>query len=343
VRLWFGLAALFLAAPPTLGDEPVLIDLRALNQGIGLDYESVVSYDELIEDALSRRLVLFGSVHDQQSAPRQLQRLVRALRERSAMPVRIGVEFVDRDDADILEDYLAGRLDEAGFLQRLFPTSLLLSPQVGRAHLDILRFARAESLHVLALESRPGGSRPRSLRQSEIRWNLAVHLARHPHERLVVLYGVDHILGQDPLEDGLGVPALVITSYADSIQAAFRRRFGRYPRPGEVLRLRPGVYLDAGEVPREPRLIRIELQGRDQLLAAIEDVYLGGRGGMDHIVAALGDEHPRWRRAAFHALRFASSEDFGYDPEAAPEVRRSAQARFRAWWEQTGRKPTLAP
>ena len=336
--------AVLLAAAPLGAEEPAVTDVEALNRRIGFDYDTAVSYDELVEEALGYRLVFYGEVHDQQSAPRRFQRLVLELRQRSPMPVRIGVEFVDRDDADLLAAYLDGRLDEEGFLQRLYPTSLLLSREVGRAHFEILRFAREAGIPVLALESRPSGSRPRALRHSEIRWNLANQIGRHPEERLVILYGVDHVMGEDPVTAGIDVPALVITSYGDSVQSAFHRRHGRYPRPGEVLRLRPAAYLDAGEVPRSRRLLRLDLEAREELLDAIEDVYFGKRTGMDLLVAALGDEAIRWRRAAFLALRFATSEDFGYDPEADPESRRAAAVRWRAWWTQAGRKlPAAAP
>ncbi len=327
------LAFVLFVVLPVWADEPVLVDQAALNARIGLDYEAVVTWDELVEEALMHRLILFGEVHDQKSPARQLQRLVLELRTRSDMPVRIGVEFVDREDADLLNAYLSGNLDETAFMERLFPTSLLLSPQVGGAHLEILRFARVQGVEVIPLESRPSGSRPRTLRHSEIRWNLARRLGRYPNERLVVLYGVDHILGQHPITEGLAVDALRITSYADSVQAAFHRRHGRYPRPGEVLRLRPGVFLDAGEVPRTRRLLLLADNVREELLSAIESTYAGDREGIPLLVEALNDDAVRWRRAAHLALRFAFGEDLGYDPDATPAERQHAQARWRALWE----------
>jgi hypothetical protein len=336
------LCAAFLSASRSSADEPKMIDQEALNQRIGLDYENEVTYDALIDAALGTRLILFGEVHDQLSAPRQFQRLVRELRQRSRVPLCIGVEFVDREDTDILSAYLKGKLDEDGFLERLYPTSLLLSRQGGRPHLEILRFAREAGIPVVALETRPAGSRPRPLRHGEIRWNLSHQIGRHPEERLVVLYGVDHILGEDPIAAGVDVPTLVITSYGDSVQAAFKRREGRYPRPGEVLRIRPGVYLQAGDAPRERRLLRVDLDAHEVLLDAIESVYFGGRNGIDLLVGALGDAEIRWRRAAFLALRFAISEDFGYDPEADVESRRAAVGKWQAWWTQTGSKLSAA-
>jgi hypothetical protein len=328
---------------PSWADEPVLVDQAALNARIGLDYQDVVTWDELVEEALMHRLILYGEVHDQKRPARQLQRLVLDLRERSEIPVRIGVEFVDREDSDVMRAYLDGRLDEASFLERLFPTSLLLSPQVGGAHLEILRFARQQGIEVIALESRPAGSRPRTLRHSEIRWNLARRLGQHPDERLVVLYGVDHILGDAPSTDGLSVDPLVITSYADSVQAAFLARHARYPRPGEVLRLRSGVFLDAGDVPRRRSLLHMGFDTHDELLGAIEATYWGDRTGIPLLVQALGDDQVRWRRAAHLALRFAFGENLGYDPDAEPLQRREAQARWRTLAEREPSTSSAAP
>jgi hypothetical protein len=315
-------------------DEPVLVDLEALNRRIGTDYEAAVTYEEMVQEALSRPLVLFGVVHDQECPARQLQRLVLELQEQVEGPVCLGVEFIDREDRDILQAFLEGQLDEAGLLARVFPTSLLLSPQVGRAHLEILRFARSHDVKVLPLESRPSGARPRKLRNSEIRWNLAQELGRHPEQRLVVMYGVDHVLGDDDIAEGLDVPTLVVTSYADSVQENFRARHGRYPRPGEVLRLRSGVFLDPCEVPRMRRLLGMNLEAREDLLVAIESVYFGERDGIGALLDALVDPDVRWRRAAWQALRYCGEANVDYDPEAPLAQLREGQVRWRAWWQR---------
>ncbi|HZL86003.1 MAG TPA: ChaN family lipoprotein [Candidatus Krumholzibacteria bacterium] len=335
--------AAWLAASTSHADEPVLVDLEALNRAIGTDYQGAVTYDELVEEALASPLVLLGVVHDQECSGRQVQRLALELQQKSDMPVRLGIEFVDRDDDDILQAFLAGTLDEEGFLARVYPTSLLLSPQVGRAHLEILRFARVRGIGVLPLESRPSGARSRTLRNAEIRWNLSRQLGRAPGERLLVLYGVDHVFGPDDVAAGLDVEPLVVTSYADSVQAAFHADHGRYPRPGEVLRLRPGVFLDPCEAPRSRRLLGIGGEGRENLLMAIESVYFGQRDVIDAVLDALDDPDVRWRRAANHALCFASDTDLGYDPEAEPEARRESQSRWRAWWAGRGAGATGAP
>lgn len=343
MKAWPLAIGLIVFVLPLAADEPVLVDQAALNARIGLDYEAVVTWNELVEEAAMHRLILYGAVHDQKGPARQLQRLVLDLRERSEIPIRIGVEFVDREDADLLRAYLASQLDEAAFLERLFPTSLLLSPQVGAAHLEILRFARLQGIEIVPLESRPSGSRPRTLRHSEIRWNLARDLARHPGERLIVLYGVDHVLGENPIHAGLAHEPFIITSYADSVQSVFRARHGRYPRPGEVLRLRPGVFLDAGEVPRARRLLRMGLHEHEELLLAIEATYVGERAGIPLLIEALDDYEVRWRRAAHLALRFAFEEDLGYDPDAETLQRQEAQARWLALLERQASKPSTAP
>jgi len=343
---WVRGAAFVLLLQPlgARADEPVVVDLEALNRHIGLEYENAVTHEELLQEALGRSLVLLGVVHDQDCPARQLQRLVLDLQERSSRPIRLGVEFVDRADADLLEAYLDSSLAEADFLGRVYPTSLLLSPQVGRAHLEILRFARQHRLAVVPLESRPSGARSRTLRNAEIRVHLAEQLGRRPEERLIVLYGVDHVFGADDIAAGLETAPLVVTSYADSVQERFRARHGRYPRPGEVLRLRPGVFLDPCEPPRRRRLLRLGTsEAREALLALLESVYFGNRQGLGPLVDALDDADVRWRRAVHHALRFASGEDLGYDPEADAGLRREVQVRWRAWWEAKSGAFTSAP
>jgi hypothetical protein len=314
-------------------------DVATLNDQIGRDYEAEVSSDDLVERALDSRLVLYGEVHDQAEAPRQFLRLATALQSRSQAPLRLGVEFVDRGDWDILARYLDRSLDEDAFLARLMPTSLLLLPEVGPAHLEILRYARRNGIDVLPLESRPGGARPMVLRNAEIRWNLANHLGRHATERLLVLYGVQHVVGPDAVSHGLQVPLLTVTSYGDSVLEKYAQRTGKHPEAGTVLRLPTGVYLQAvGGAPRPAVLPAWDPGAREPLLVAIEASYAGDWHGLPLVIEALGDEDVRWRRAAIHALRQAAERSFGYDPEAEPAARQAAQDLWSDWWSRNEKR-----
>jgi hypothetical protein len=331
-------ACLPAAAPAS---EPSLVDLGALNARIGLAYTQRVTIERLVDDLAAHRIWLYAEVHDQDAAPRQFVELVERVRERSGEPITIGVEFIDRADADLLEGYRAGTLSEGAFLDRIYPTSLLRSPDVGEAHLGVLRYARAHGIEVLPLESRPSGARPRPLRNSEIRVHLAEHLGRHPNSRLAVLYGVDHVLGSDPITAGLAQRCVVVTSYGDSALAAVRRREGRELDVGACVRLRPGVYLQsAGSHPGGRSLIRLELDDRENVLAAIESVYAGDRRDLGLVIDTLSDAEVRWRRAAFHALVYTSGQTLAYDPEALDASRAAGQARWARWWrEASARTP----
>jgi hypothetical protein len=268
-------------------------------------------------------------------APRQFLRLAEALRLESGLPLRFGIEFVDRGDWDILARYLDQTIDESQFLARLMPTSLLLLPEVGEAHLEVLRFARRYGIDVLPLESRPGGARPMVVRNSEIRWNLTSHLGRHATERLLVLYGVQHAVGPDAVTRGLKIPLLTVTSYGDSVLAAFQRHEGRWPEAGEVLRVRGGLYLEAvGGPPRQASLPSWDPGAREELLSAIEASYEGDWRGLPLAIDALVDPDVRWRRAAIHALRQAAERSFGYDPEAEPAAWQTAQELWLGWWRR---------
>jgi hypothetical protein len=316
-------------------DEASIVNLTDLNRRIGLDYEAVLTSTQLVREIAGTPLLLYGETHDQQTAARQFMRLVQDVATVSGQPVRIGIEFVDRGDRDILDDYLKGVLSEDEFLVRVMPNSLLLSPELGDAHMTVLRQARQQGLEVVPMESRPSGSRPSSLRNAEIRWNLFQELAHHPQALFAILYGVDHVLGVDPVQRGLPVSAVVVTSYGDSAQVAFRRRQGRDPRRGEVLRLRKRVYLQAvGGPPSERRLLGMDFEGNEELLETIEAVYSGHRDHLDDIVEALRHPHIRWRRAALHALVFITSDPMGYDPEAPEHSRAQAQRRWKDWLER---------
>jgi hypothetical protein len=325
-----------------VADEASIVDLPDLNQRIGMDYEEVLTSEDLVREIAGASLLLYGETHDQKTAAHQFVRLAVAMSQSRGQVVRIGIEFVDRGDSDILEAYLKGVLREDEFLDRVMPNSLLLAPGLGDAHMTVLREARRLGLTVVPLESRPSGSRPSALRNAEIRWNLFQELARHPDDLFAVLYGVDHVLGIDPIQRGLPVASVIVTSYGDSAQVAFRRREGRDPRRGEVLRLREQVYLQAvGGPPSERRLLGMDFEGNEELLESIESVYSGSRDNLVDIVDALMHPHVRWRRAALHALLFVAADPQGYDPEAPQESRRQAQRRWKEWLER--RAAAVAP
>lgn len=315
-------------------DEFTVVDLEDLNRRIGVDYFERLTSDDLLPLAGDAALLLYGEVHNQQAAARQFVELLQAVQEATGRRIRIGIEFVDRGDQDILSAYLKGVLSEADFLERVMPNSLLRSPESGEAHMSVLRFAQSRSLDVIPLESRPSGARSAILRSSEIRWNLSQELARYPEALHAVLYGVDHVLGADPIHSGLPVEPLVITTYGDSVQAAFRRRQARDPYPGEVLMLRDGVYLQAvGGPPGVQRLMGMDFGGNEDLLLTIENIYSGGRDNLEALVEALMHDDVRWRRAAAHALEFIAEDPLGYDAEAPARSRRQAQRRWSNWLE----------
>lgn len=337
------LAAGWLASAGAVEDLP-LTDVPALNAAIGFEYQTLVTEDTLVAEALRVPLIAYGAVHDQPEAARQFLRLADALRRRSRSRLQFGIEFVDRGDWDLLARYLERSLDETELLKRLFPTSMLLLPASGPAHLQILRYARRHHVEVVPLESRPGGARPLVLRNAEIRWNLASHLGRHATQRLLVYYGVRHLVGDDAITAGLETPLLTITSYGDSLLEDFARREGRYPAGGEVVRICDGFYFQAvGGPPRPPAELAYAPGEREALLTAIEAVYRGQWSKMGLLVAALDDRDIRWRRAAFHGLRQAAEHSFGYDPEATAAARAGAIRQWNDWWGTTANLLVIPP
>jgi HEAT repeat protein len=67
--------------------------------------------------------------------------------------------------------------------------------------------------------------------------------------------------------------------------------------------------------------------------AASALVELGDNAGFPSLVSGLADGDIKNRYKCFEALRRATGQDFGYQHDAAPEVRRAAVARWLDWLE----------
>ena len=65
--------------------------------------------------------------------------------------------------------------------------------------------------------------------------------------------------------------------------------------------------------------------------AASSLVELGDNAGFPVLVRGLGDPDIQTRYKCFEALRDATGQDFGYEHDAAPTLRREAVARWQDW------------
>lgn len=107
-----------------------------------LDYETVV-------EAISRAdVVVLGEEHDDLLASRLQLELLESLHRRRDSTV-LALEMVERDEGPLLEDYLAGAVDEQTLLSGLHATEA--GRAVFRQHtMPLLRLARARGIPVVA-------------------------------------------------------------------------------------------------------------------------------------------------------------------------------------------------
>ena len=69
-------------------------------------------------------------------------------------------------------------------------------------------------------------------------------------------------------------------------------------------------------------------------------VRLGDRRGLDRLIRGLEDPDPRLRAKCIDVLSHTVGQDFGYRPDARPDERAAAVARWRAWAAQVGTLPS---
>lgn len=76
-----------------------------------------VSFDEMIDDLASRKVVFLGESHTSMNMHKNQDRIIRALYERNPKIV-IGMEFFQREHNEVLKDWSAGKLSEEELLYK---------------------------------------------------------------------------------------------------------------------------------------------------------------------------------------------------------------------------------
>ncbi|NBC00313.1 MAG: hypothetical protein GVY15_05575, partial [Bacteroidetes bacterium] len=110
---------------------------------------TAVTLDELAAAADTVQVVFFGEQHNDPVAHALQDSLFRQLHARAdtatARPVALSLEMFDRDVQYILNEYLAGHINEENFLQSVRPWSNYASD-----YRPLVEFARMRDLSVLA-------------------------------------------------------------------------------------------------------------------------------------------------------------------------------------------------
>ncbi|TVQ85470.1 MAG: PDZ domain-containing protein [Chromatiaceae bacterium] len=82
-----------------------------------LEVSRLTTLDTLLERLADRRVVYVGEVHDRYEDHLSQFAIIRGLHQQGA-PLAIGMEFFQQPFQEVLDDYVAGRIDEAEMLRR---------------------------------------------------------------------------------------------------------------------------------------------------------------------------------------------------------------------------------
>lgn len=132
-------------------DEPPISQLvRVVEPGS----DSELSLDELVVELAKADVVFLGETHDDETTHRLEQELYRRLVTAREGRVVLAMEMFSRDVQGVLDDYLAGKIDEGSFLENSRPWS---NYRVG--YRPLIEFAKERGLPVVASNSAPAAQR----------------------------------------------------------------------------------------------------------------------------------------------------------------------------------------
>ena len=161
-----------------------------------------VHFGDLEASLTHSRYVFLGDVHSSEHAQENAIRVMTAMTRGggSEGPVTMVIEWVDSKYQNILEDYLAGKLTLDEVRQGVAYDTNWSFPW---SHYSaILAAARDLKIHVLAAEA-DRAAHELSARDEAITKTLEAHRALNPKTRYLVMYGQNHLMGQQHLTDRL--------------------------------------------------------------------------------------------------------------------------------------------
>lgn len=144
------LAGLLLGALTLLVLAACAPGLTRPGPGTALDPSDPAAVSTMLDDLAGRRVVYVGEIHDRPDHHQNQLAVVRGLHERG-VPLAIGVEWFQAPYQEVLDDWLAGRIGDREMLRR---TGYFERWRFDwRLYRDILDYARAEGIPVLALNA----------------------------------------------------------------------------------------------------------------------------------------------------------------------------------------------
>jgi uncharacterized iron-regulated protein len=132
-----------------IGDAPALPSGNERAAGV-IDPTDAEDLDRLLDEAYGRDVLYLGEIHDRYDHHVNQLQVIRGLRERG-VDLAIGMEAFQAPYQHHLDDYLAGRIDETEMLRRTEYYERWRFDY--RLYRDILRYARAEGIPLVALNA----------------------------------------------------------------------------------------------------------------------------------------------------------------------------------------------
>ena len=104
-----------------------------------------IAFEEMLDGLATRQIVLVGETHLDDNTHRLERALLEGLQRRKPGKVVLALEMFQRDVQPVLDQYLAGEIDEAAFRERARPW-----PNYDTGYRPLIELARTENIPVIA-------------------------------------------------------------------------------------------------------------------------------------------------------------------------------------------------
>jgi uncharacterized iron-regulated protein len=119
--------------------QHTLVDVRA---------QRAISFDTLVDTVAETDVVAIGEEHHQPNIQAFALRLLEALAQRRPHHLALAMEFLERDQQTIVDEYLAGVIDRSTLQSRLRVSQAFM-----RDYFPLLQYARQQGLPVIAMNT----------------------------------------------------------------------------------------------------------------------------------------------------------------------------------------------
>jgi uncharacterized iron-regulated protein len=154
--------------------QHTLVDVRA---------QRVIAFDTLADMVAEADVVAIGEEHHQPDIQAFALHLLEALAQRRPHHLALAMEFLERDQQAVVDDYLAGAIDRSALQGRLGASQAFM-----RDYFPLLHYARQQGLPVIAMNT------PRRIARQVAREGLQKTLQQLSHSDRAYLPGVFSVI-----------------------------------------------------------------------------------------------------------------------------------------------------